>query len=69
MDKKEIIYTSYLFIPPPPTGFVKQLESELKVSRQTVNRALYKGMISRNAELIRKRYYELYVKPYLPQED
>lgn len=67
MDKDKNLSTGYLFIPPPPAGYVKRLEEELNVSSQTINRALYHGLVSRRAEQVRKRYYELYLKPYLQQ--
>jgi len=53
------------FVPPPPRGYIKELASEFSVSERTVQLALQDKASIRNSLIIRKRYMEKYVQPYL----
>lgn len=54
-----------LFIPPPPRGYVEVLAREFNVSKPTVSSALSGQSMTRQAIVIRKRYMEKYIDPYL----
>lgn len=57
-----------LFIPPPPRGYVEVLAREFNVSKPTVSSALSGQSMTRQAIIIRKRYMEKYIEPYLKSE-
>lgn len=65
----EMMPSRYLFIPPPPTGYVEDLMKEFRVSHNTVRFALRLQSFTKQAEKIRYEYYKRYVKPYLQKED
>lgn len=55
----------YIFIPPPPTGYVEELMAICAASKNTIRYALRGETYSRKAEEIRQAYYNRYIKPYL----
>jgi len=53
------------FVPPPPRGYVEILARELNTTTRTVSTALNDGVMTYKAMMIRKKYMEKYVEPYL----
>jgi len=53
------------FVPPPPRGYVEVLAREFNVSTRAVSMALQGVTMTRLAIVIRKRYMEKYIQPYL----
>ena len=53
------------FVPPPPRGYVEVLAREFNASTRAASMALQGQTMTRQAIMIRKRYMEKYVKPYL----
>lgn len=64
---QKIMPSRYLFIPPPPSGYVNELKSLFNVSKNTVRYALQGNTFSRKAEEIRREYYNRYIKPYIEE--
>ena len=64
-DKKLLAPGAYLFIPPPPDGYVGALASDSGTSVSTVQRALRMKTYTRRAEAIRQMYYRRYIEPHL----
>ena len=54
-----------VFVPPPPRGYVEVLAREFDASTRAVSMALQGVTMTRQAIMIRKRYMEKYVQPYL----
>lgn len=53
------------FVPPPPRGYVEVLAREFNASTRAVSMALQGVTMTRQAIMIRKRYMEKYIQPYL----
>ncbi len=53
------------FVPPPPRGYVEVLAREFDASTRAVTMALKGITMTRQAIMIRKRYMEKYILPYL----
>ena len=53
------------FVPPPPRGYVEVLAREFNASTRAVSMALSGQSMTRQAILIRNRFMEKYIDPYL----
>ncbi len=61
----ETIQATGKFVPPPPRGYVELLAREMECSTRAVTMALNGDALTYRAAMIRKRYMEKYVQPYL----
>ena len=56
------------YVPPPPRGYVEVLAREFNASTRAVSLALSGQSMTRQAILIRNRFMEKYIDPYLNAE-
>lgn len=64
-EKKMLAPGAYLFIPPPPDGYVGALAAESGASVSTVQRALRMKTYTKKSEGIRQLYFHKYIEPHI----